>query len=86
MLILKNDNMLFSFEALFRKLAIHQIATSTFRKETFGQEHFDESLAICQICQDFLPPKFCIVRYVSTLDSGLYGINTAKHFFSVLSN
>ena len=78
--------MLFSFEVLFRKLAIHQIATSIFRKENFGQERFDESLAIHQICQDILPPKFCIVRYVSTLGSGLCSINTAKYFFNVLSN
>ena len=37
--------MLFSFETLFRKLAIHQIATSAFKMKTFGQENFGESLA-----------------------------------------
>ena len=30
--------------------------------ENFGQENFGESLVICQ---NFLPPKFCIIRYIS---------------------
>ena len=54
--------MLFSFEALFSKLAIHEITTA-FGKKNFGQEHFGESLAIRQIYQDFLPSKFCIVQH-----------------------
>ena len=40
---------------------MHSIATSAFRKETFGQENFGESQAIRRIHQDFLPPKFCII-------------------------
>lgn len=35
-----------------------------FRKENFGQGNFGESLTIHQIHQDFLSPKFCIVRYI----------------------
>ena len=34
--------------------------------ENFGQENFGESLVIRQIHQNFLPPKFCIVRYVKS--------------------
>ena len=58
------NNMLFSFEALFSKLAIHQIATSALRKKNFGQENF-RNCAICKIHQNFLPPKFFIVGYMN---------------------
>ena len=40
----------------------HDLASLTFRKENFGQENCSISLAIRQICQNFLPPKFCIVQ------------------------
>ena len=56
--------MLLSFEALFNKLAMHRIAISAFKKENFGQQNVGKFLVICQICQDFLPPKFCIVWYL----------------------
>ena len=49
--ILKND-----------QLASYTSNTAS-RKENFGQEKFGKSLEFCQIYQDFLPPKFCIVRH-----------------------
>ena len=33
------------------------------KRKNFGQENFGESPVICQIRQNFLPSKFCIVRY-----------------------
>ena len=33
------------------------------QRRKFGRENFGELLVICQIHQNFLPPKFCIVRY-----------------------
>ena len=32
--------------------------------ENFGQENFGESLVIRQICQNILPPKFCLIQYL----------------------
>ena len=55
-----NNKKLFSFEALFSQLVIHQILLLFFRKENFRQETFSKSHPICQ---DFLPPKLCIVLY-----------------------
>ena len=37
--------------------------------ENFGQENFGESLVIRQIRQNILPPKFCLVRYLSSHDN-----------------
>ena len=37
------------------------IYTNFYRKKSFGQEKFGESLAIHQSRQNFLPPKFCII-------------------------
>ena len=36
--------------------------------ENFGQENFGNSLPICQISQNFLPPIFSAIQYYNTVD------------------